>query len=78
MLRAKKRTAAVLAILAVGFAVPDRAEARRFYRPVVRRGPVVVAPVVRRRPVVVAAPRVGVGYGRVRVAAPGVGVFVGC
>lgn len=80
MLRVRKRTAAaLLAILAAGFAAPDSAEARRYYRPVVRRAPLVYAPVVRRRPVVVNAPYVGVGvgYGRVRVAAPGVGVFVG-
>ena len=75
----KKRTAAaLLAILAAGFAVPDQAEARR-YRPVVRRAPVVFVPVARRAPVIVNRPfvGVGVGYGRVRVVTPGAGVFVG-
>jgi hypothetical protein len=46
----KKRTAvALLAMVAVGFAVPEQAEARR-YRPVVRRAGVVYMPVVRRLP----------------------------
>ena len=75
----KKRTAAAfLAILAAGFAVPEQAEARR-YRPVIRRAPVVYVPVARRAPVIVGRPvvGVGVGYGRVRVATPGAGVFIG-
>ncbi len=70
----KRPGAALLALLAIGFALPESAEARR-YRPVIRRAPAVYG----RRPVVINAPFVGVrvGAGRVRVAAPGVGVFVG-
>ncbi|TWT99306.1 hypothetical protein Pla108_02410 [Botrimarina colliarenosi] len=71
---------ALLALVALGLALPSHAEARR-YRTIVRRAPVVYAApvVVRRAPVVVRAPYVGVGvgYGRVRVAAPGVGVYLG-
>lgn len=75
----KKRTAvAFLAFLAVGFAAPEQAEARR-YRPIVRRAPVVYVPVARRAPVLVGRPvvGVGVGYGSVRVVTPRTGVFVG-
>lgn len=93
MFRKNKKTFAMglLGLLAVAFAMPTEAEARRFYRrgfvvaprvvvarPVVRR-PVVVAP--RRAyygPTYVRAPYVGVGgYGGVNVVAPGVGVHVG-
>lgn len=78
MLRKKKRAAvALLAIVAVGFAAPERAEARR-YRPVVRRAGVAYVPVARRAPVIVSRPGagVGVGYGSVRVVTPRTGVFV--
>ena len=77
-LRKKRTAAALLAILAVGFAIPEQAEAHR-YRHVIRRAPVVYVPVARRAPVIVGRPVVvvGVGYGRVRVATPRGGVFVG-
>lgn len=73
---------ALAALLVTVMAWPTSAEARRFYRPVVvRSAPVYYASpyVVRRAPVVVRTPYVGVGvgYGAVRVAAPGVGVYVG-
>jgi hypothetical protein len=65
-----------VAVLTISFAIPEQAEARR-YRPVVRRAPVVYVPVARRAPVIVGRPVVGVGSGRVRVATPRGGVFVG-
>lgn len=75
MLRRKSLAVALLALAAIGLALPNSAEAGR-YRRVVRRAytPVVVAPAVRVR-----APytRVGVGYRGVVVRAPFVGVSVG-
>lgn len=78
----------VLALLAVAFAMPSTAEARRFRRAVRVVTPrVVVAAPVRRVPVVYAAPvrrsyysygrGYGVGYGGVHIAAPGVGIAIG-
>lgn len=93
MFRTKKHlTIAVLGLLAAAFALPSTAEARRYRRAVRVVTPrVVVAAPVRRAPVVYAAPvrrsyvgygygyggRYGVGYGGVRVAAPGVGISIG-
>lgn len=91
MFRTKKLSIlAIVALLSATFAMPPEADAGRRYRRAVRRAPVVYSRpyVVRRAPVVVAAPYVGYGrhygyryggygFGGVRVAAPGVGVYVG-